>query len=353
MQIFRNTGEQDRRNAEQSFVLGERSLRAYLAGGNVRFLEDAESNFSVLDPKDRRYDDARFYLAVTKVQLRKADESIDILSKLRKRKATERIPNTDLENKIALQLAYAHIKKYTDEDYKAAEKELCDLRKVASDSENRELLVQTKAIQVFMYSVMAGRFGDKEKNPADFARRPDYARKALELGEDLLKTARSFIEVRFEALNSLGITWMWIAAGQWNAEPRWNELGEPLASCTKAQNYYDQALTIIPNSVRVLQNVTRLRLLQVKHDFPKDRSVLLAEAKEYVLRSLEVNDQDQYPFYELAQIAVKQGDPKAAWENIHIGRTRPGAVKEKEWAKVEQDANALAANVAPEAQTQA
>jgi hypothetical protein len=336
MQIFKDPRGQDRRKAQQNFVLGERSLRAYLAGGNVRFLQEAESNFSSLTPRDRRYDDARFYLGITKIQLRKSGESIEILSDLRKRKTAEHRKSTiDLENKIALQLAYAHIKKYTDEGYKAAEEELGRLEAFANRQNDRELLVQTQSIQVFLYSVMAGRLGNEEKSPADFAKRPEFARKALVLGESLLKSVRSSPGTRFEAMNALGITWMRIA------EREWDDFGELATSWAKAQQFYDEALTIIPNSVRVLQNLARMRLIQLEHNFPQDGSVLLAQAKEYVLRSLEVNDQDQYPFYELAKIAVEQGDPKTALEYIRVGRSRPGAVKEREWLKVESEAIAI------------
>jgi hypothetical protein len=353
MQIFKRAGERDRPDAQESFVLGERSLRAYLAGGNVRFLEDAVANFSLLGEKDRRYDDACFYLGVTKTQLRKVDESIPILEDLLRRKRDEhRRSNADFEHKIGLQLAYAHIKRYTDEGYDAAEKELARLKKIALNMNDLDLLVRTQSIQVFLYSVMSGRAKPVEHRPA-------HARNALELGAELLKTPRSSLEVRFEALNALGITWMWVANGQWESAAQWGEFCDPKisrddaqkcphTSCVKAQSYYEQALDIVPNSVRVLQNLARLRLIQVKHNFPTDRSVLLAEAKQFVLQSLEVNDQDQYPYSELAEIAIEEGDAKLALDSIGTGRNRPGAVKEEKWAELEQKANALAAREAAE-----
>jgi hypothetical protein len=69
--------------------------------------------------------------------------------------------------------------------------------------------------------------------------------------------------------------------------------------------------------------------------------VLLTEAKQYVTRSLEVNDQDQFRFYQPARIAVKEKDKAAALGHIREGRTRQGAVKEKSWAAVESAAEAL------------
>src|SRR5690242_667086 len=131
MWMFRNPWKQDR-NAQRSFLLGERSLRAYLAGGNVRFLEDAEANLSVIGPDAKQYKDARFYLGITKAQLRKADESIEILKELQESVSSElqesvsserrRGSEVNFGDRISLQLAYAHIKKYTDEEFEAAEK---------------------------------------------------------------------------------------------------------------------------------------------------------------------------------------------------------------------------------------
>jgi hypothetical protein len=330
MHFFRNSREQERRGALRNFVVGERSLRAYLAGGNVRFLEEADANFSRLGPNDRRYEEARFLLGVTKTQLRKADDSIIILEELRARdRARKGGQDSAFERKISLQLAFAHIKKYTDEGYTAAEKELESLVEKAAMGKDQELLLQAQSIQAFLYAVMAGRSRTFEEQ------KPDFARKALNVGEELLATGRTSQGVRFEALNALGITWMRIAEGNWDG------FGKREVSWEKSQNFYDQALAIVPNSVRVLQNMAKLRLIQVEQNFPGDNTALLTEARELVMRSLEVNDQDQYPFSELARIAVLQGDKRAALAYINIGRSKPGAVKEKEWAKLEAAAKVL------------
>jgi tetratricopeptide (TPR) repeat protein len=312
--------------SKQSFVLGERSLRAYLAGGGVRFLEDAEASFSALRPEDRAFDYARFYLGVAKTQLRKTSESIKIFEELRNRTT---YLNDGLKTQIPLQLAYAQIKTYTSEGFKAAEEELRRVEESAVNAKDEELLLQTKAIKVFLYSVLSV-YGE------DVDLMPTNAENAVKLGEELLDTvpttADSGRALRFEALNALGIAWMRIG------EKQWNGFADRATSWGNAQRFYDQALQIIPNSLRVLQNLARLRLLQVDLDPTRDKEVLLEQAKEYCERSLEVSDQDQYPFYLLAQIATKQSDARAAWENIHIGRAKPGAVKEKEWVEVEDAA---------------
>jgi hypothetical protein len=329
MSLFRKHGKQDR-DTQRSFLLGERSLRAYLAGGNVRFLKDAETNLSMIGPEARQYEYARFYLGITKAQLRKASESIEILTKLQETVSTEREGSSDVDfaDKIALQLAYAHIKTYTDTGYEAAEEVLNGLVSSASSKNSGELLLQAKSLQAFLYSVMAG-YSTLE------LQQPDFARKARTIGEEVLNNPRSSAGVRFEALNALGITWMRIAGKGWDGS------GDREASWAKAQRCFDQALLIVPNSVRVLQNMATLRLIQVQQKFPKGRSVLLAEAKQLVKRSLEVNDQDQFPFYQLAQIAIEERDQESAMNFIREGRSRPGAVKEEAWAKVESAAEEL------------
>jgi tetratricopeptide (TPR) repeat protein len=332
MPFSRDSGQDESRNSKHNFVLGEQSLRAYLAGGNARFLDDAEANFDAIRQNDQWYDDAQFYLGITKTQLRKTDESIPIFEELRKRKhlATS---NSDLAHKVALQLAYAHIKTYKDHGFQAAETQLEELEKNANVSGNRTLLAQSQAIHVFLYSVMAGHSEHEEK-------RSEFARKSLKLGKDLLRTSPFSPEITFEARNAIGIAWMRIA------ESNWKELGNRDDSWAKAQSNYDEALKIIPNSVRVLQNLAKLRLLQVAHGSQGDVSTLLAEAKDYCVRSLAVNDHDRYPYLELAQIAAAQGDAKAAIDAVRTGRTRPGAVDGGKWARVEGVAEDFVAKAA-------
>jgi|SRR5215813_9512137 len=343
MHIFSNRRKQNHRE-EQRFALGERSLRAYLAGGNAQFLKDAEDNLSFVGFQNERYLYARFYLAITKAQLRKADESIAILKELQQRVSSEPAKVSDLElaRKIPLQLAYAYIKTYTEEGYRLAEQELRGIFSSARKNPS-DVLLQAESLQVFLYSVMAGRAESENDRPA-------FARKALALGKNLLEEPESSPGVQFEALNALGITWMRIA------EAGWEGFAYTESSWITAQNYFDRALAIVPNSVRVLQNLAKLKLIQARKGLLEDttkrspdtsgteRRTLLEQAKQLVMRSIEVNDQDQYPFKQLAEIAIEQRDGKAALSFIREGRNKPGAVKPEEWAKVEAEAMEVLAN---------
>jgi len=356
MRIFRSFGEKDRRT-HRSFLLGERSLRAYLAGGNVRFLRDAEANLSVVAPDADYYRDARFYLGITKAQLREADESIKILSDLQEKVSSDRESETkgDFANRISLQLAYAHIKKYTDPDFDKAEKILEPLVSKASTKSWPDLLLQAKSLQAFLYSVMAG----YSKRVTE---KPEFVRKARKIGEEVLADPRSLPTVRFEALNALGIAWMRFAENSreniastegeagvgWQAAHRapaikkeWEGIDNTADGWAKAEEYFDKALAIVPNSVRVLQNKATLRRLKAKKSVARDSLALLEEAEELVKRSLAINDQDQFPFYQLALIAVEKGDKASALTYIKEGLNKPGAVKEKEWTAVKSAAEAL------------
>jgi len=329
--------------AKQSFLLGERSLRAYAAGGNVRFLQDAEANLSVIGPTDRNYGRAQFYLGVALTQLRKTTKSVEIFRGLQEAKGTLPTPlDANFQNQVALQLAYAQIKTYTQQGYDGAEGELLRLHDIAvAKEQNKVLLVQTLSLQAFLYAVKAGR---DQNEPA----RPQYARRAFDVADKLLMSPVINAEARFEALNALGITWMRVGEG--TGLPKDDAIGQawrkefPLETDAwqKAEGAFARALLVVPNSVRVLQNIATMKLLQFDRDKKNpERARFLKEGKEALLLSLDVNDQDQFPYYRLAEFAVREEDREGASTFIRLGKSRPGAVKEKEWIRVEAAAAAL------------
>ncbi len=328
--MLRRPSQSEGQKAARNFLLGERSLRAYFAGGNVRFLEDAEASFAALPPQDRRFQDARFYLGVAKTELRKTSESIAIFEDLRRGADKERA------SRISLQLAYAHIKNYTEHDYQAAKEELDTVAKNAAELGSDDLRLQAAAFGAFLYSVLAGR-----SETADREQKLLYAVEAIKRAESLLKEISADADtasrqsLRFEALNALGIAWM-----------RFGELGEEATrapSWANAQKYYNEALAIIPGSVRALQNLTQLRMLQAERSSSETKRTLLQQAKQYCEDSLAVSDQDQFPFLLLAGISNKLGDGKSALAYIQTGRMKPGAVKEESWVREEEAAQELLA----------
>lgn len=308
-------------DARRSFTHGAHCFRAYLAGGSVRFLEEAKTDFAAALRRDDRFHLARFYLGITQTQLRETDEAIPELLKLREF-------GVDFDGQVSLQIAYAHIRRYRDDGYRTAEQELKTTLVKASQEKQSDTCLQAKAMEVFLYSVMAGRMHDE-------AQRPHYAALAVSSGEEQLKQGvggsneRITHGVLFDIYNGLGIAWMRIGQYGWEGFP------DRITSFKKAEGYYQQAQTVRPNAVPLLQNLGQLR--DIQSDLaarPEMARKLRREAQEFFERSLELNDHDQFPFYSLAKIAVKDGRRADALTLIEIGRAKPGAVKDESWNEV-------------------
>jgi len=314
-------------DARRSFAHGENCFRAYLAGGSVRFLEEAKNNFDAALRRDDRFHLARLYLGITLTQLRDSDDSIPMLQKLRE-------SGVEFDGQVGLQLAYAHLKRYEDEDFRAAERELEAVANMSLEREQLDPHLQAQAMRVFLYAVMAGRMKDK-------IQRPHYAQLAVRLGDALLKdipksgenTANAAL---FDIFNGLGIAWMRIGQFGWPGFPNQED------SFQKSESYYQRALSVRPNAAPVLQNLGQLRDIQSKAstDSAHGERVLKLrrEAWDFFKRSIEINDQDRFPFYSLAKIVVDDRRRADALDLIEIARTKPGAVKEEELDEVRQSA---------------
>jgi tetratricopeptide (TPR) repeat protein len=291
-------------------------------------LEEAKTSFAAALRRDDLFYLARFYLGITQTQLRETKESIPSLLRLRE-------SGIDFDGQVGLQLAYAHLKQYRDDGYRAADQELEAVARGASERKHSDLYLQAQAMQVFLYAVMAGRMQDESQ-------RPHYATLAVSLGEELLKKGvrgsneRTTNAVLFDIFNGLGIAWMRIGQFGWKGFP------DRDTSFKKAEDYYQQAQAVRPNTAPVLQNLGQLREIQSEAitdlNRPEEVSKFRREAREFFERSLEINDHDQFPFFRLAKIAVKDARKADAMALIEIGRAKPGAVSDDEWDKVRQAA---------------
>lgn len=335
MTVTKNSEATKDPDARRSFTHGAHCFRAYLAGGSVRFLEEAKTDFAAALRRDDRFHLARFYLGITQTQLRETDESIPELLKLRE-------SGVDFDGQVSLQIAYAHIRRYRDDGYRTAEQELKTVAAKAAEQKQSDTSLQAKAMEVFLYAVMAGRMDDKTQ-------KPHYARLAVSSGEEQLKqgvrgsSERITRAVLFDIYNGLGIAWMRIGQNGWEGFP------DRVTSFKKAEGYYQQAQTVRPNAVPLLQNLGQLRDIQSGFAGPEMARQLRREAQEFFERSLELNDHDQFPFYSLAKIAVKDGRRADALTLIEIGRAKPGAVKDESWNEVLQAALKLPEKQPPSA----
>jgi tetratricopeptide (TPR) repeat protein len=253
--------------------------------------------------------------------MRKADSAIQGFSELL-------AEGVEFRAEVLIHLAYAHIKRYTDDDCFTAERFLNEAREQAAARRRTDLILLADALKVFLYSVMAGYFSRAEE-------RPKYIDRALGLGEELLKgpfKSNSQGEARFEVLNGLGIAHMRKGnlPEQRDRDTEW---------CT-AERYFQEALRIRPGSVRVMQNLGLLKgmagLSARSETKEKEASEYFSRAKACFLQSLDLNPNDQYPHYRLSQLFALTGDWENAKKYFASGRMQNGAVKPRQWQALEE-----------------
>ncbi len=310
------------RNAEalRSFVKGQDSFQAYWASRAIDDLKHARDHFGQAEQSDPNFALATFYAAVADNELREHDSAITRLNSLAQRRV-EFLPETYLH------LAYAHTKKYTDDDYTKAEGALELSEREARARHQLKIIPVLQSYRVFLYSVIGGR-----SKRADRGR---YLEEAIQQGEALLADpALTRLESRdvvlLELHNALGIAYM--------------RRGEAMQSLEDKRRFwahadaeYRNALQINPNVVRVLHNVGTLRKLQadlVRAMDAKAAAALDREALSIFLRSLAVNPHDQFPHYRAAVLSARLEDWNAANRYYASGQQVPGSVKSDEWARL-------------------
>lgn len=310
-------------DALRNFVAGREQLRSYLTSGSGVLLQQAKQSFCAAATFDPRFQLAIFYRSLVEAELREADAAIIGFEELLKGR-------TEFRTEVLLQLAYAHIKRYQDEDYFKAEGFLADARQAAQEHGRRDLLVLADALRVFLYSVMGGRLSVEN-------RRPYYLEEAVKLGEGLLVNKweiASRDEARFEVLNGLGIAYM--RKGQMADSPRrdfW----------TTAEARFNEALELRPTSVRAMQNMGLLKgmqAFQARSDADEpEAQALFRTAKNWYAKSLGLNPNDGYPHYRMVQICALTDDWEGAQRYLSSGRQQSGAVYEREWSKLQAAIN--------------
>src|ERR1700691_5008107 len=139
-------------DAFSSFVQGRASFQAYLGTGQGDELTQARDQFAAAAVRDPGFDIAKLYLAVTQTELRDSDAAISALEELIEKKRY--LPEA------YVQLAYAHVKRYRDADYPAAEQELNKAARVSRESGRTDLINLIEAYRVFLFAVRGGRAKD-------------------------------------------------------------------------------------------------------------------------------------------------------------------------------------------------
>lgn len=315
-------------DAFSNFVQGRALFQEYLGNGSGEELNQARDRFATAAARDPQFHIAILYLAVTQTELRDTAAAIPALEQL--------ILNKSFLPEAHVQLAYAHIKLYTDDDFAKADKELNEAAAAAKAERRNDLIDLIGAYRVFLFAARGGRGHES----------PDQKRKYLEsaktLGNQLLNRpvaagdpSAETMAVQFEANNGMGIASLWFGE-LFPADP------QAVNSWVESEGYLRAALALRPKSVRVLQNMGLLYMVRGDRS-EKDPSKgadkakeLYGQAKDFVAQSLKLNPFDQYPHYQMALLSVKTGDWTTAATYVESGMKQKGAVGSAKWIKVKE-----------------
>jgi tetratricopeptide (TPR) repeat protein len=326
---FSNSVPTDRPEALKSFVEGREQFQAYLGSGSSSELEAASQLFEQAVNSDPRFDLAVFYHALTRSELRDSDAAIEKLQIL----VTKGV---DFLPEAYLHMAYAHTKKYLDDEYYKAKEALDRARVEAARIGEKELKPIIEAYRVFLYAVMGGRLKDTDK-------RKKYTDEAIQLGKKnlrkilLRRDKRSVSLIKLELHNALGIAYM----RKGEASEAFSKQQEKFWSL--ASKHFQAALQLGLNPVRVRQNMGTLLRIQGRQfrernaagDREKAEECYRQAVREYQA-SIAINPLDQFPHYELARLYARLGQWGLAQERFNYGRQQKGAVKPASWAQIEE-----------------
>lgn len=321
----------DRPEALKSFIEGREQFHSYLGNGSSGELEKASQLFEEAANSDPDFDLAVFYHALTRAELRDSDTAILKLQGLIK-KDVEFLPEAYLH------LAYAYTKKYRDPEFRKAEDALDQAMIEAKRVGDRALKPIIKAYRVFLYAVMGGRL-----RKADAQTKKKYIDKAIRLGKWNLwkrrwrREDRPSLLIKLELNNALGIAYM----RKGEASKAFSE--EQEGWWKVASSYFEAALELGLNPVRVHQNMGTLLKLKGEQfqrrsdpgDLEKAKEYYRAAVEEYQL-SIGINPRDQFPHYALAQLYARLDQWDLAREHLTYGRQQGGAVELASWEQVER-----------------
>lgn len=325
----------DRPASLKSFVDGREQYYSYLSSGRIGQLKAASRLFAEATAGDPRFDLAVFYHALTLAQLREADAAIEELQVLVERKV-------DFLAEVYLHKAYAHIKKYRNEHFSQAEAALELALQLAREGRRTELEPVVRVYQVFLWAVMGGYL----KEPREGEQRK-YIGKATRLGRRILRklqrrarhsatAKREMGPLLHELLNALGIAYM--RKGEKHSETLSEKQNR---YWQQAKDYFQEALHLDLNPVRVLQNLGTLLVIQGhqlrKAGMHKGASEHYREAVEYYEKSIAINPHDQFPHSSLAELFIRLGDWDRALHHVNVGRLQPGSFdkeRRKRWDRL-------------------
>jgi tetratricopeptide (TPR) repeat protein len=313
----------DNPKALRSYLHGKAAFLQYSTTHKSDDLKVAQQHFNDAMDSDPSFALATFYSAVVENELREHDSAIAKFEQLKQQRVA-------FMPEVLLHLAYAHTKKYRDRDFDIAEALLEGADKEARAAGRSDLTIAIRAYRVFLFAVIGGRSHVHD--------RQRYLAEAVRLGKELLasRTLRGRRDneiVRYEIHNALGIALM--RQGQ-----RETTEAAAVVPWKEADVHYAEALTLSPNSPRVLQNVGTLRQIQADKltewqqlDRAEGR---YDEAIDLYRRSVDINPGDQFPHYSLAKVYAKVGRWEEAHKRYLTGVRQSGSVPKARWEALQR-----------------
>ena len=311
-------------HAFRGFVEGVRKLNAYLESNVGGQLSEAEQFLTQAIDSDPDFLPAQYYKSIVLTHERKSDDAIRLLEQLLSR-------NPPFRTEILYNLAFAYAKKYKYEPLANSIELIAKALGGAKAEKRTDLILLLTAIQAWIFAVFAGR---DYKHLDDFdKRRREYLPRAISLTQSVLKDPRlselpsdTKAAVTVEAHNAAGIALMRI--GQFSSLfPEQKDSAWPLAS-----DNYLAALSVHPHDIRVLDNISTLRLLEasraIRDGHPTDAAKYATDARNRALEAISLNPADRFRHYRRAQAEYLLGNLDAVHDAARIALNQPGEVSE-------------------------
>jgi tetratricopeptide (TPR) repeat protein len=312
--------------AFRGFVEGVHNLQDYLRSNNGDRLATAEEFLNQSLVADPDFAPAQYYQAIVLTHARKPDAAIRLLEPLSQKSEPYRA-------EILYNLAFAYAKKYKYDLLKKSIETLGEAYTSAERQQRTDIVLLVQAMQAWTFAVFAGR---DYKHPEDFEQRQrTFLPKAVETATSVLADSRlpsissdSRLAVEVESHNAAGIAYM--RMGQYSVlfekspEQYWK----------LAQSHYDSALDKHPRDVRVLDNISTLKLIQGCDSLAGNHDERAREffecAKSTAQLAIAYNPHDRFRHYNQARACAFLGQWDEALSIAEKILEEPGEVAEQQ-----------------------
>jgi tetratricopeptide (TPR) repeat protein len=310
--------------AFRGFVEGVQRLSAYLETNSGDELTEAEKYLTQAINSDPQFLPAQYYKSIVLTHARKSDDAIRLLEHLLDE-------NAPFRTEILYNLAFAYAKKYKYESIAKSIDLVSKAKQSATTQRRTDLVLLLSAIQAWIFAVFAGR---EYKHPDDFERRKrEYLPQARKIADSVLRDRRlrkipseTQAAVTIEAHNAAGIALM--RTGQFSS--LFPDLKD--SAWKMSLEHYLSALAIHPHDVRVLDNISTLKLIQASKAI-RDGSIdhakkFAADARDRAKQAISYNPNDRFRHYRLSQSQYLLGNLEGVHQAALRALDEPGEVSE-------------------------